>query len=325
MTMKRKVVVKIFLPIPKTAGPVNQTEYLYGEIKCEDKYERACRQVFIFITSRRPERVTCRSARTQCIGEINTNQRKYNQNEVGKDYVWLQCNSNAPDVIRLKDICLPASAPDPECQFKVQIIVYEPKAFLKLSQDDGEFRTNTAVSDPIAHLIQILRHNEKPNKSPQTWCSRLQHFLWVVLMTVNRMLLHKLPRVNESAFLRHFYIWLNSIKLFTFKRLVTALIQRIQQILDKYFVLDSICSGKAWTIVFDVTFGMILMLILLRVSDPGEYLLKFTKVRVILRTLIDAFLASHIYDQYDKFAFTVAHRQTIATIAGSIERQSGRI
>lgn len=276
--MKQKVVVKVFLPNPRTHGPpIHQTEYLYGEIKSEYEYDRAYRQVLIYVTSIRPDQTSGNSARKQLIGEINVNHRKYVQKDVAKDYVWLEYDTDAPDIVRLKNICLPVSAPDPEYQFKVQIILYDPKTFLKLSRDVEGAQRNPAVLDPIAHLIELLRHSEIPNKPPHTaWCHRLQHFLLLILMTINRVLLHKLLRVNESAFLRHFSIWLDSIKLFTFKRLVTRPIRSPNQFL--IYILVFACSGRAWTIVFDVTFGMILMLILLRVSDPGEYLMKFTEV-----------------------------------------------
>lgn len=222
INMKQKVVVKIFLPNTKTPPTSYEREFLYGEIKCEYEYGRECRQVLIFVTSRRPEIAIYKSARTQLIGEISANQTKHDQKDVAKDYVWLEYNSDAPDVIRLTNILLTISAPDPEYLFKVQIILYEPKTFLKLSSSDEEIHQNTAVLDPIAYLIKLLRRSEIPNKPPTVWCRRLQYFLLLTLMTVNRVLLHKLLRINESAFLRHFSIWLHSIKLFTFKRFVTS-------------------------------------------------------------------------------------------------------
>lgn len=218
--MKQKVVVKIFLPKKNAPVLANQTEYLYGEINSEYTCERACRQVLIFVTKRRTDKTNDESTRTPLIGEIKTGHKISFQTDLRNDYVWLDCDSDAPDTVRLKHICLPTSAPDPECQFKVQIILYEPKTFLKLARDDGELHQNTAVLDPIAYLIKLLRHNELPNKPSQTWSRRLQHFLWLFLMTVNRVYVPKLLRINESAFLRHFSIWINSIKLFTFKRLV---------------------------------------------------------------------------------------------------------
>lgn len=274
--MKQKVVVKIFLPNTKTPPTSYQREYLYGEIKCEYEYERACRQVLIFVTSRRPEKTNYKSAKTQLIGEISANHTKHEQKDVAKDYVWLEYNSDAPDVTNLTNIHLPISAPDPEYRFKVQIILYEPKTFLKLSSSDDGFQQNTVVSGPIAYLIRLLRHREIPNKPPTVWCRRLQHFLWLILMTANRVLFHKLLRINESAFLRHFSIWLHSIKLFTFKRFAT--LSTFLGLPMNIFFSHFYSSGRAWTIVFDVTFGMILMLILLRLSDPGEYLMKFTEV-----------------------------------------------
>lgn len=276
--MKQKVVVKIFLPNAPSLEPA-ETEYLCGEIKCEYENERGCRQILIFITSRRQDRPNCTFESRQCIGEISANRTKCDQSHVDKDYVWLEYDPSASDAIRLKNICLPVSAPDPECQLKVQIILYEPQTFCELSKDDEELQPSTAAMDPITHLIKLLRHSELPDKSSQVRCGRFQQFLWLILMTINRILLCKSLRINESAFLRHFSIWLNSIKLFTFKRFVNSLPFTFAAFNGcKNVVLNFTCSGRAWTIVFDVTFGMILMLILLRVSDPGEYLMKFTKV-----------------------------------------------
>lgn len=244
--MKQKVVVKIFLPNTITPPTSHQREYLYGEIKCEHEYGRACRQVLIFVTSRRPERKNCKSARTQLIGEISANQTKRDQKVVAHDYVWLEYDSDASDVIRLTKILLPISASDPEYLFKVQIILYEPKTFLKLSSSNGEIQQNTAVLDPIAYLIKLLRHTEIPNKPPTAWCRRLQHVLWLILMTINQVLLHKLLRINESAFLRHFSIWLHSIKSFTFKRFAQHRIHTIiNRTFDKYFLVSSWFQWKS--------------------------------------------------------------------------------
>lgn len=271
--MKHKVVVKIFLPNTRTSASSNSVEYLYGEIKCDYEYERECRQVLIFITSRRTERTNRQSARTKLIGEINAKQHTINQKDIAKDYVWLENNFDKSDAMRLKSICLPVSVPDPDRQYKVQIILYEPNTFLKLSKDEDGMPQNTAVLDPIAHLIELLRHKETSHTIQETWCRRIQHFLLLILITVNRLLMKKLLR-RESAFLRHLSIWLNSIQLFTFKRCESECFAGFKIIICSDFTH----SGRAWTIVFDVTFGMILMLILLRISDPGEYLMKFTEV-----------------------------------------------
>lgn len=216
--MKQKVVVKIFLPNTRSSASTNQTEYLYGEVKCEYECESACRQIFIFIASRRPKQENCNSAKQQILGEISSNQWKYDNIECAEDYVWLEYDSDASDLIRLKKLCLPVSVPGPEYKFKVQIILYEPKTFLKLSKDDREMQSNTAVLDPIVYLIKLLRHREISNKPSSKWCHRLQQFFWLILMTVNRILSYEFLRKDKSAFLRHLSIWLNSIKLFTFKR-----------------------------------------------------------------------------------------------------------
>lgn len=221
MKMRQKVAVKVFLPTTESSAPANETEFLCGEIKCELENDRGCQQILVFITSRRPNRVHCDAGSQQCVGEINARQTAYDQGGTVHDYIWLEHDPNARDVIRLKNICLPVSMPDAECQLKVQIILYEPQKFRKLSNGDDELPSSTSAQDPIVHLIKLLRRSEQPNKSPGVWCDRMQQFLWIALMAINRIVFHKLRRINESALLRHFSIWLNSMKLFTFKRFVT--------------------------------------------------------------------------------------------------------
>lgn len=41
---------------------------------------------------------------------------------------------------------------------------------------------------------------------------------------------------------------------------------------------NCISSGSAWTIVLDVAAGMLLMISLLHMVDPGKYLMNFTEV-----------------------------------------------
>lgn len=148
-----------------------------------------------------------------------------------------------------------------------------------LENIDSKFKTGTLNDDQrydiiyLSTLLDITRSNQETlMKECSIKLRQLFRFYFLSLYNVLSWALSPLrPLMKQTAIFRHFSDWIVCVRSYGFD------------------------NGKAWTLIFDMSAGILLLGALLYIGNTGEYLMQFTKLIVNnLRSLLIALKGSPV-------------------------------
>lgn len=148
-----------------------------------------------------------------------------------------------------------------------------------LENIDFKFKTGTLSDDQrydiiyLSTLLDITRSNQETLvKECSIKLRQLFRFYFLSLYNYLSWALSPLrPLVKQTAIFRHFSDWIICVKSYGFD------------------------NGKAWTLIFDISAGILLLGTFLHLGNTGEYLMQFTKLIVNnLRSLLIALKGSPV-------------------------------
>lgn len=121
--------------------------------------------------------------------------------------------------------------------------------------DDDEYRNDVIY---LATLLDVTKINRE-TLIRESWLGIRQLFYVYFISLYNLCswaMLPLRPFFKQTAVYRHFRDWIICVKEYSFE------------------------SGKFWTLIFDMSAGVLMLCILLQVNNPGDYLLSFTQMIV---------------------------------------------
>lgn len=148
-----------------------------------------------------------------------------------------------------------------------------------LENIDSKFKTGTLNDDQrydiiyLSTLLDITRSNQETLvKECSIKLRQLFRFYFLSLYNFLSWTLSPMrPLFKQTAIFRHFNDWIVCVRSYGFD------------------------NGKAWTLIFDMSAGILLLGLLLKLGNPGEYLMQFTKLIVNnLRSLLIALKGSPV-------------------------------
>lgn len=148
-----------------------------------------------------------------------------------------------------------------------------------LENIDSKFKTGTLNTDQrydvlyLATLMDMIKSNsETLFKECSMRLRQLFRFYFISLYNfISYMLLPLKPLFKQTAVYRHFHDWITCVKNYGFD------------------------NGKAWTLIFDMSTGILILGLLLNLGNPGEYLMCITKLVVNnLKSLLSALKGSPV-------------------------------
>lgn len=174
--------------------------------------------------------------------------------------------------------------------FKIQVMLYDLPGFQSLSnnyEDEMLLQTPDLLDDGnnslmcLTRLLQLNKREKTSRTRRNSFFNRIFNvFQSVYLMFFVRLASIIRPVFGESAIYRHFSMWSDCIRCYSFQRWAPLECEMFHILILIYGAIPVCFSGKAWTIVLDVVAGMILMISLLQMVDPGQHLIEFTEVVV---------------------------------------------
>lgn len=108
----------------------------------------------------------------------------------------------------------------------------------------------------LSTLLDLTSANRGKSTSRESWINLRQFFYFYFMSLYNLCSLTMLPLrpfFKQTAVYRHFRDWILCVKNYSFE------------------------SGKFWTLVFDMFAGVFVLLLILRIKNPGDLLLSFTQ------------------------------------------------
>uniref|UniRef100_A0A336KLS7 CSON006641 protein n=1 Tax=Culicoides sonorensis TaxID=179676 RepID=A0A336KLS7_CULSO len=144
---------------------------------------------------------------------------------------------------------------------------------------DSKFKTGTLSDDQRYDVIYLSTLIDITNSQQETLvkeCSiklrqLFKYYILSIYNLISWMLSPLRPLFKQTAIFRHFSDWIVCVKNYGFD------------------------NGKAWTLIFDMSAGILLLAFLLKLGNLGEYLMQFTKLIVNnLHTLLIALKGSPV-------------------------------
>lgn len=129
---------------------------------------------------------------------------------------------------------------------------------------DPKFKTHSVDDEQrndviyLATLLDLIKTN-RDTALQGFWLNIRQFFYFYFISLYNLCswaMLPLRPFFKQTAVYRHFRDWIICVKEYSFE------------------------SGKIWTLIFDMSAGVLALFILLQISNPGDYLLQFTQMIV---------------------------------------------
>lgn len=227
--------------IPKEFYSLKSTEILYGD-SISNKDNNS-----IFITNK--------SGSCEQIGEINSENQK---SEIPADKsVYVNFSYNKID----NNLKITSVKFQEANITNIQLFIYDYDAINCLSKNYDTWEPYE--QNDIVYLAQLV-NKTKSNidqrteiiKTVKTEVMSMKCF--IIFFKLLSLILKPLSLIfRDTAVSYHFSDWSKCVKKYDFK------------------------SGRAWTIIFDVMAGLVILIWLLWLGNPGEYLMKFTKVSKI--------------------------------------------
>lgn len=188
----------------------------------------------------------------QQIGEINSESEK-SKNSINKS-IYVNFSYNQIDeCLKIKSVNFKEADVT-----NIQLFVYDYEAIHCLSKNYDTWEPYE--QNDIVYLAQLINKSKSDfNKTTDVIKTVKSEVMSMKgFMIFFQLLTHILKPVSlifrDTAVSYHFSDWSKCVKKYDFK------------------------SGRAWTIIFDVMAGLVILFWLLWLGNPGEYLMKFTKV-----------------------------------------------
>lgn len=247
MLESKQVTDNITIFLPQKYNSTKSSGYLYG--KCV-QHEQTTK--FFIVSDKEHQQLELVAS----IDETSVHSPESLRNVVR----FTAADLNYSDGLKVKELIVEGVALEKKEEVgSVYLICYNG-----LEHIDSKFKTVNISSEQkydvifLATLLDLIKTNQQ-TLTQELW-QKVRQFVFFYFMTAYNVCAWSLmplrPLLRHTAVFRHFQNWIVCIKSYSFD------------------------DGKAWTLIFDISAGILALTLLLKLGNPGAYLMQFTQLVV---------------------------------------------